>query len=445
VIVMAFRRIDLDRARREAKALLAAARAGDSEALGRLRSDRKPQLADAQHAVARELGERSWPALVRRVQARGSALLQAARAGDVEAVYQLLDAGAPPNAREAETGATALHLAASRGWLDVVDALVGWVPVDKHARDARGRTALGACIEGTGDLVVAKVLVSVGLGVEAAMLDHASGPLAAWLRARVKEPPEREPLPERFGESALSAEVAMFRLLADSPLTDTRAIGDGFAFATGQRDNTRNGVVCSRLPADRADDEIADVLAWLREHDAPAQWFVQRRTAPADLRERLQRAGCQAERTAVHMAAQMADLDLSPRPAPDNLDVRLIQDEASLAEALDDADDAKLLTSLNLDPTAPVRHYVARLVGRTVGVTSTVIDDTTLGVVELEVRPAERRRGVGRALLLHALREGLVAGCSVATLAPTPATVPFYEALGLRLERYPRDRCFYTP
>jgi len=26
-----------------------------------------------------------------------------------------------------------------------------------------------------------------------------------------------------------------------------------------------------------------------------------------------------------------------------------------------------------------------------------------------------------------------------------PATVPFYEALGFTLERYPPDRAFYTP
>ncbi len=44
--------------------------------------------------------------------------------------------------------------------------LVGWMRVDKHARDAAGRTALGACREGTADPVVAKVLVSVGLEPE---------------------------------------------------------------------------------------------------------------------------------------------------------------------------------------------------------------------------------------------------------------------------------------
>jgi hypothetical protein len=30
-------------------------------------------------------------------------------------------------------------------------------------------------------------------------------------------------------------------------------------------------------------------------------------------------------------------------------------------------------------------------------------------------------------------------------LAPTPATVPFYEALGFTRGRFPPDRGFYTP
>jgi hypothetical protein len=33
----------------------------------------------------------------------------------------------------------------------------------------------------------------------------------------------------------------------------------------------------------------------------------------------------------------------------------------------------------------------------------------------------------------------------VAILGPTPATVPFYEALGFALQRYPPDRTFYLP
>jgi ankyrin repeat protein/GNAT superfamily N-acetyltransferase len=79
VIVMDGRPVDLARARREAKALLAAARAGDAAARERVlgvRPAAEPdalRLADAQLAIARELGARSWPALVREAQARDMA------------------------------------------------------------------------------------------------------------------------------------------------------------------------------------------------------------------------------------------------------------------------------------------------------------------------------------------------------------------------------------
>jgi hypothetical protein len=56
--------IDLDQARRQAKELLRAARAGGADALARMRNDRPPRLADAQRTVATELGFASWPALV---------------------------------------------------------------------------------------------------------------------------------------------------------------------------------------------------------------------------------------------------------------------------------------------------------------------------------------------------------------------------------------------
>jgi GNAT superfamily N-acetyltransferase len=445
VIVMTDRPIDLDRARREAKALLRAARAGDPGALARLRRDRAPRLADAQRAVARDLGEPSWPALVRRVEGEGAALIEAARAGDADEVYRLLEAGAPANARDPETGGTALHVAVSLGWLDVVDALVGWVPLDKLARDRAGRTALAACIEGTGDPIVAKVLVSVAIAPEPWMLERASGELAGWLGSRLGRPVERERLPEQFGELAWSADVAMFELIAGSRPAQTRPLGDGFAFVTGLVDNTRNGVVCSRLDARDADERIADALAWLRERGAPGQWLVARDTEPPDLRERLLRAGCRPERSAVHMTARLADVDLSPRPAPEGLEIAPTCDPAALAGGLDDADVARLPASLGLGASTPVRHYAARLGGRTVGVAAVLVHGATLAGLELHVARGDRRRGIGRALVLHALREGREADCSVATLPPTPATVPFFEALGFVLERYPPDRALYTP
>lgn len=65
--------LDLEQARRRAKDLVRAARTGDPGALARMRPDRAPRLADAQRAVAAELGFASWPALVRHAGAAAGA------------------------------------------------------------------------------------------------------------------------------------------------------------------------------------------------------------------------------------------------------------------------------------------------------------------------------------------------------------------------------------
>src|SRR4051812_11797207 len=89
--------LDLDQARRRAKELLRAARARDPEALARLRDDREPRLADAQRAVAQDLGFSSWPALVHHVEAsrgdreqRRARLVEAALDGRADVAERLL-------------------------------------------------------------------------------------------------------------------------------------------------------------------------------------------------------------------------------------------------------------------------------------------------------------------------------------------------------------------
>ncbi len=89
--------LDLDQARRRAKELLRAARAGDPDALARMRDDRAPRLADAQRAVAAELGFASWPALVDHVEAaqgdrdeRRARLVAAALGGRADVAERLL-------------------------------------------------------------------------------------------------------------------------------------------------------------------------------------------------------------------------------------------------------------------------------------------------------------------------------------------------------------------
>ena len=122
---MSIHRIDVERARREAKALLDKARAGDPQALARLRPDRPPRLADAQHAVALSFGHWNWAELVRLCEDSGAALRRAARTGDEDRVSELLEAGAQVNEPDPRTGRTPLLEAVAADQLDSVAVLVG--------------------------------------------------------------------------------------------------------------------------------------------------------------------------------------------------------------------------------------------------------------------------------------------------------------------------------
>ncbi len=66
---------DLDQARRRAKELLREARGGDAQAVARLAAVSAPlTLSGAQLALARELGQPSWTALVREIEARNASI-----------------------------------------------------------------------------------------------------------------------------------------------------------------------------------------------------------------------------------------------------------------------------------------------------------------------------------------------------------------------------------
>jgi ankyrin repeat protein len=88
--------VNLEQLRKQAKELVRAARGGDADALRRIRTHASAaehlQLADAQLVLARELGFRSWPALVAAVEANADAFVLAATSRRKERAEALLAA-----------------------------------------------------------------------------------------------------------------------------------------------------------------------------------------------------------------------------------------------------------------------------------------------------------------------------------------------------------------
>src|SRR6187399_2991097 len=122
--------MNLEQLRKQAKELVRAARADDEEALARIRAyaparDR-PLLADAQLALAREHGYRSWPALVTAAEASVAEFVVAATSARLDRAERFL-AAQPEIERDLWA-----RLVLGRGWdggPNEVGGPRGWAPL----------------------------------------------------------------------------------------------------------------------------------------------------------------------------------------------------------------------------------------------------------------------------------------------------------------------------
>jgi ankyrin repeat protein len=272
--------INLDQQRTLAKELLRDARAGDEAALARLRAVRadaatatRPlKLADAQLALARELGFPSWPKLVDELQTRDvTRFRDAVRRGDVDATRRLLgerhvrarvndvlfdfggrathaaakngpllevliDAGADVNLRsdwengpytvldhadEATArlllarGATLTANAAARlGWIEALTALLDADPTLVHARGGDGQQPLHEAKT----VAIADLLLDRGAAIDTRCIDHKSTPAQYALGDRpdvCRRLLERGATPDIFMAARLG-DVALATRLVDA-------------------------------------------------------------------------------------------------------------------------------------------------------------------------------------------------------------------------------------
>jgi GNAT superfamily N-acetyltransferase len=263
---------------------------------------------------------------------------------------------------------------------------------------------------------------------------------------------------DAWGELALAAQRRRFELVATAPVAETLGGPGVLAVATGVSSNTENGVVCSELDPATADDAIAGLVEWFRTRRLPASWLCEEDVEPRDLRERLVAHGCRPERTGVDMGAPLvaAEDERIGRPAGVAIarvgDARRLDEWLEVAAAcelcVDDADRSarrRLYLSLGLERDRPLRHYVASR-GRTpVGLASLFLAGATAVLEHVAVVPAERRRGIGRALARARLVVARRAGCRYAVLAPSPEGAELYRSLGFTIAPTPPDRWFYLP
>jgi GNAT superfamily N-acetyltransferase len=139
----------------------------------------------------------------------------------------------------------------------------------------------------------------------------------------------------------------------------------------------------------------------------------------------------------------MPGMALHPLPAltpAASHDIRLVTDLAGLddhirAAAIGFEMPEPMLRSImagSLDAGDDVTVYVAYVEGQPVGAGLGMRTGRTIGIYNIATVPSARRRGLGAAMTMRIVDDGLAAGCDVAVLQASDMGRPIYERLGFR-------------
>jgi ribosomal protein S18 acetylase RimI-like enzyme len=190
-----------------------------------------------------------------------------------------------------------------------------------------------------------------------------------------------------------------------------------------------NCVVCADLTREEADGEI----------EVPGSWHVGPSMRPPDLGGRLIAHGFEYGGDDIGMGVDFSELPEGV-PVPGNLVVERVRDEAGLAawvEALgsgfgEGPVEAEWVGEMyrRLGFEGSWRHYLGRLAGEPVATATSFFGVGVAGIYFVCTVERARRRGIGAAVTLAALREAREMGYSVGVLGSSEMGYPVYRGLG---------------
>ncbi len=127
---------------------------------------------------------------------------------------------------------------------------------------------------------------------------------------------------------------------------------------------------------------------------------------------------------------------------PEGLAIETIRDEAGLKAWVDvwlggapaeiRPGMFEVLRQRGLGDDLPWRFFLGRLDGEPAATSELFIGEGVAGVQHVVTLPEQRRRGIGRAMTLHVLRDAQAMGYRVAVLTASPDGIGIYRRLGFR-------------
>jgi len=200
-----------------------------------------------------------------------------------------------------------------------------------------------------------------------------------------------------------------------------------------------NCVVRADLAPKEADAEITASIERMRAHDVPGSWHVGPSMRPSDLGERLVAQGFEYGGDDIGMAIDLSALP-EETPFPADFVVEPVRDEAGLPEWA-----AAFGSGFGIGPVearwieemfrrlgfgGAWRFYLGRLADEPVATSALFFAAGVAGVYCVSTVEPARRRGIGGAVTLAALREARDLGHTIGVLTSSEMGYGVYRGLG---------------
>ncbi len=217
-------------------------------------------------------------------------------------------------------------------------------------------------------------------------------------------------------------------------------------FMTGQRRTGGNGVTRANFDGQDLDTGIESTLRPFEEHNLPLTWWVGPTSHPErPLRHALQIHGFTHNRDMIGMAMDLQNLE-APETAPSALRFEPIEDIATFQQwfrlfkqgfKVPNAAAQPLFDKMSktgLGPDAVETHYVGRLNGDVVGVSTLFLGAGVAGLYNLTTQPQAREKGVGTFMTVKTFQAARERGYRIGTLQTTyPNALRMYHRLGFEV------------
>lgn len=222
--------------------------------------------------------------------------------------------------------------------------------------------------------------------------------------------------------------------------------GEVEGFFTGR--GHLNGILRTHLKTlaeDHIRAEIETALRYFRERQvAKIGWSVGQNCQPANMALYLEQHGFQKlDEENVGMALDAEAMHVEERPV-EGLEIKEIADVEGLEamrkleiEGFDSSAEmagnyCEMYAGAGFGPGAPWRHFIGWSRAEAVASTSLLFHTGVAGIYGVATVPGMRRRGIARALVLHAIKVARQEGYRIVILSPTDMSEGIYRRLGFR-------------